>query len=206
MVDLERVEPERDQPPHELLEPALAVEPDRERRMREARDAARRMHERDRLARGEPRRRDVRGPARAQETREGFVVVRAVTRLDERARHVRASDRARARDLAHALAIELDALRSQRVERAIGPLLASDAQLLERLEEWARLGVHSQAEHVTLATPRVLAHRELDSAQHLDTERAAALARLGDAIERVVIGERERANAMALRLVEQRRR
>src|SRR5262245_22069011 len=71
-VDLERVEAERDQPSHELLEATFAVEPDRERRMREARDAARRMHERDRLARGEPGRRDVRGPTRAQETREGF--------------------------------------------------------------------------------------------------------------------------------------
>jgi hypothetical protein len=169
----------------------------RVRRMRQNREAASPMDERRRLGNGEPVFRDIRRTAIPQIPLERVAEIYGPALGDHRASHVRSADGAARGLLEHRRELDADAELVQALDHALGARAPHVAKRDELCLQLPRIG-QVESEDVRF-------HVALDGAQfhaghHADAELLGRRGRLGDAGDRVVIGQRDGGKADAFGL------
>jgi hypothetical protein len=164
--------------------------------------AARVGHQPDGVARAEGLVRDVRGRAVGEEAVERVLAVARVPGGHEGVGHVGPAD-GPARPGGDVGERDRDAHRHEPADDPGGPVRAGRAQLGQAGGD--RLGRHVGEVGEQVQRARGRAHRHLDPRDHPDAEGGARLERLGNAVEGVVVGDREDAHPRRRRQRHQRR-
>ena len=164
--------------------------------MRQHRDASRAVHELDRLARRERGVRLVARTTAPQVLHERLVGVAADAELDQRARDVRPADRAAGGDRLDARELDRDADLLQARDHARG---AGAPRVTRDLEPRAQRGSSGEMPSPSTCSERApscsLTESSIPAITSMPSRFAFGL-RLGDAVGRVVVGERERRDAV----------
>ena len=164
-------------------------------RVRENGEAAGIVDEADRIAHGEPVLRHERRAPVAEVAVEGVAEVDGPAFGDHRTRHVRASNRAAGRLLEHRVELDAHAKLVQALHDARG---ARAPHLAKRDELRFHLSRVGEVETEDVRLDVTLDRAELDARNDTNANLETGGDRFSDAVERVVIGERNRLKSDAL--------